>query len=605
MARLRRFAASAGLGPVWVVIFLLALAIRVYGLRYGLPAVYNPDEVAIMSRALAFAKGDLNPHNFLYPSFYFYALFAWEGLTALLAVATRSVESFGAFQREFFLDPTRVFVAGRLLTALLGAVTVVATGVLTSRVTGRLAGLLAALLLAVAPLHVLNSHYVKHDVPVTFLIVLAYLAYDRLWNQDLPPNHLRQGYGGQEGGSYRSTQEVVGGRPFPSRGFRLQAEGHLIAAAAITGMAFSTHYYAIFLAIPLAWSAARGAHDRAEAVRRVAIAAAVSAAVFFLLSPFILIEPGTAVSDIRANREIVVDRAVDNMGYLASAARYGRMLLDTTAAASVFAIIGIGALLRRDGLRTLWLLAFPAPFLAFIASTFPASRYLVPVIPFIALLAGTGIAEMWQKQRLTAQLLFVGAFAVAGLESLRTDAFIRETDTRTLALDYIKANIPSGATILTQPYSVPLEPTADVLREAVNRSGRAMPTKTALQIAREPYPEPAYRLIYLGRGLDADKLYLPYEQLSGEALGREHVAFLVLKRYNDEAPATMKLLTALAGKGRRIAVFSPYSHAGADGARQAEPFLHNTDARISGALERPGPVVEIWQLPAAEARRPE
>ena len=34
--------------------------------------------------------------------------------------------------------------------------------------------LLAALLLAVAPLHVLNSHYVKHDVPVTFLIVLAY-----------------------------------------------------------------------------------------------------------------------------------------------------------------------------------------------------------------------------------------------------------------------------------------------------------------------------------------------------------------------------------------------------------------------------------------------
>ena len=99
---------------------LVALALRLYGLRYGLPAVYNPDEVAIMSRALAFAKGDLNPHNFLYPSFYFYVLFAWEGLTAVLAVATRAVDSFGAFQREFFVDPTRVFVAGRLLSALLG-----------------------------------------------------------------------------------------------------------------------------------------------------------------------------------------------------------------------------------------------------------------------------------------------------------------------------------------------------------------------------------------------------------------------------------------------------------------------------------------------------
>jgi hypothetical protein len=73
-----------------------------------------------MSRALAFAKGDLNPHNFLYPSFYFYALFAREGLTALLAVATRAVAAVGAFQREFFLNPTRVFVAGRLLTAFLG-----------------------------------------------------------------------------------------------------------------------------------------------------------------------------------------------------------------------------------------------------------------------------------------------------------------------------------------------------------------------------------------------------------------------------------------------------------------------------------------------------
>src|SRR5204863_5468286 len=109
---------------------LVGLALRLFGLRYGLPAVYNPDEVAIMSRALAFAKGDLNPHNFLYPSLYFYVLFAWEGLTAALAVAARSVESFGAFQREFFLDPTRVFVAGRLLTALLGTATVAATGVL-------------------------------------------------------------------------------------------------------------------------------------------------------------------------------------------------------------------------------------------------------------------------------------------------------------------------------------------------------------------------------------------------------------------------------------------------------------------------------------------
>ena len=62
---------------VLAVIVIAAVVLRVRGLSFGLPAVYNPDEIAIMSRALGFAKGDLNPHNFLYPSLYFYALFAW------------------------------------------------------------------------------------------------------------------------------------------------------------------------------------------------------------------------------------------------------------------------------------------------------------------------------------------------------------------------------------------------------------------------------------------------------------------------------------------------------------------------------------------------
>src|SRR4029077_8877658 len=224
------------------VILAGALALRLIGLRYGLPYVYNPDEVAIMSRALAFAKGDLNPHNFLYPTFYFYVLFVWEGLTATAAVVTRSVPSFGAFQREFFLDPTRVYVAGRLLTALMGTATVAATGRLAARIEGAGAGLVAGLLLAVLPLHVLNSHYVKHDVPVTLLVVLAYLAYERLCR--LPP----------ERGSYRP----------------------LVIAAAVTGAAFATHYYAIFLAIPLAWSAAHGARNGSEGTRRILIAAAIS-----------------------------------------------------------------------------------------------------------------------------------------------------------------------------------------------------------------------------------------------------------------------------------------------------------------------------------------
>ena len=97
-------------------IALLALAewLRATGLSFGLPAVYNPDEVAIMSRALGFARGDLNPHNFLYPTFYFYVLFAWVGGWFAFSWLTGAVASLGAFQTQFFLDPSGVYHAGRV-----------------------------------------------------------------------------------------------------------------------------------------------------------------------------------------------------------------------------------------------------------------------------------------------------------------------------------------------------------------------------------------------------------------------------------------------------------------------------------------------------------
>ena len=582
-----------------IVISVVALGLRLYGLRYGLPAVYNPDEVAIMSRALAFAKGDLNPHNFVYPSFYFYVLFAWEGLTAVVAVATRAVASFGEFQREFFVDPTRVFVAGRLLTALLGTGTALATGVLGTRMWGRTAGLAAALIVAVSPLHVLNSHYVKHDVPMSLLVVLAYLSYWQLWTtdrKDLRPDRLRQGYG--------ESAEAL----------RAKAEGRsyltISLAATITGVAFSTHYYAIFLAIPLAWSAARGASGASDAVKRIALAGAVSAVVFLALSPFILVEPQTAIRDMVANRQIVVDRAVENLGYVSSAMRYASLLFFDTVSvpAAVLALGGVTMALITRPRDAAWLLAFAAPFLIFIASTFPASRYLVLVVPFLALFAGAAVSRIETGFGMT----LVGFLIVPALiQSLNSDHFIRQTDTRTLAKAFIESHVPDAATILTQPYSVPLEPTADSLREAVAQSGKDMPTKTRLQMERSPYPSPAYRLIYLGFGLDADKLYLPVETLGRStlppeagrytdalaALRREHVAFVVLKRYNESDPATLPFLAALAREGRRIAVFSPYRNAAEPGGGpRAVPFLHNTDARIDMALERPGPVVEIWQI---------
>jgi hypothetical protein len=556
--------------PLWtavlLVICVVALGLRLVGLRYGLPAVYNPDEVAIMSRALAFAKGDLNPHNFLYPTFYFYALFVWEGLAAVWSVVTGAAASLSAFQQEFFVDPTRVFVAGRLLTALCGTATVAATFVLGRRIAGPVAGLTAAIFLAIAPLHVRDSHYVKHDVPVTLLIVLACLAYVRLWSRE------------------------PGDRPTLSS---------VVVPAALTGAAFATHYYTTFLALPLAWSVARHARDPSEGVGRIVAAGFIAAAVFLVLSPYVVLEPATAWRDIRANQQIVVERAAGTFGYARTALRYGVLLWRDTVTWPVIVAAATGLLVlgaTRPAMTAL-LLAFPIPFFLFIAGTFPATRYLIPLVPFLAVFAGVAVSWIAQRQPIAAIALTCVAGAMPFRDSLRTDLFIRQADTRTLAEAYIEATVPDGRTILTQPYSVPLTPTAEALHEAVEQSGQPMPTKTRFEIARRPYPAPAYRLILLGYGRDVDKLYMPYDQLDGgnplAAARREHVAFVVLKRYNTEDPRVVPFITALAREGRRLAAFSPYRDR--SGARP-EPFLHNTDARIDPSLERPGPVVEIWQI---------
>jgi DNA-binding transcriptional regulator YdaS (Cro superfamily) len=571
-----------------------ALALRLIGLQYGLPAVYNPDEVAIMARALGFAKGTLNPHNFLYPTLYFYVLFAWVGVYLAFVWATGRVASLAALQKLYFTDPTGIYTAGRSLGVAAGTATVWLVHRLGARIGDSRTAAAAALFLAVSPLHVRDSHYVKHDVPATLAIVAAYLAMTRLWPG---PNS-----GSSEAGSSNDAG-LAGVRSLSLRDAAI--------AGAVTGIAFSTHYYCIFLAVPLSWvifQKARAAGSVAV-VRHLAVAAGASAVSFFALSPYLLVEPLTALRDIAANRAIVVDRATAT-GAFGPALRYTDMLWRDSMGIPVvvLALVGVLWMLAVDRRRAILLLAFPVPFLLFIANTAPASRYLNPVLPFVAVFAGWALARLSRLVRARPVLFWAALLAAAlpgALASIRSDAFFRQDDTRTLARAYIESHIPPGSGILVQPYSVPLTMSRPALEEALAHhlgSTGAASTKFQLQLSLDPYPNPAYRLVYLGSGgLDVDKLYVSMEQVGrpdGLALLRRlGVAFVVFKRYNEPDPDSLPFLTTLAREGRRIAAFSPY-RPGVTDAEQAriDPFLHNTDTRIDDALERPGPPLEIWQL---------
>ncbi len=559
-------------------IVAIALILRVIGIQYGLPSVYNPDEVAIMARALSFAKGTLNPHNFLYPTFYFYVLFAWVGAYLGFVWLTGGVASVTALQQLYFTDPTGIYTAGRLLGAVLGTLCVPAVFVLARRLFDTRVALGAAAFLAVAPLAVRDSHYVKHDIPATLAVIAAYIAITRIWPQT----------------------------PGPEK----SSKAALVAGAAC-GVAFSTHYYCIFLALPLAWAILLRWREAGWRIllRHLFAAALASAVVFFALSPFLLVEPLRALSDMAANRQIVVDRAVQT-GAFAPAQRYFEILWSDSVSGAIVALAGAGAgwMLVTAPARATLLLLFPIAFFAFIVNTAPASRYLNPILPMMVIFAAWALASLANLFRapVAAFALAVIACAVAPLlQSIRSDLFFRTDDTRAVAERFIEEKIPAGSTILIQPYSVVLNQSRAGLVEALTRhlDGPEAPSrKFQLQLSLDPYPEPAYRLIYLGRGgLDVDKIYVDPSELgvgSGlAALRRLGVTYVVLKRYNKADPEMTPLVAELTRHGWLIAAFSPFRQVTSDAERERiAPFLHNTDSRIDDALERPGPPLEIWQL---------
>ncbi len=558
------------------LIVLGALALRSIALDYGLPAIYNPDEIAIMSRALAFAKGDLNPHNFLYPTFYFYALFAWIGGYFVIARLTGSVTSLNAFQQRFFVDPSSIYLAGRALGAVCGALTTAVTAALGRTLFDTPTGLVAAVLLAVAPLAVQDGHYVKHDVPAALAVTFALWRLAKCWPEGGAPSRV------------------------PPR--------DLVTAAAACGVAWSIHYYCVFLAVPLVLTVfdARRAAGMRAVLAAVVQAMGAALIVFFALSPFLLLEPVTAWRDIVANRQIVVDRAMD-AGMLAGIRRYVLLVVDG-ATLPVVALAAIGAIVLaiRDRRRALLLLSFPLAFLLFIVNTVPASRYLNPVLPVVAILAAFTLREIAlllapTRTAVMTVALTVLAGGIALADSVRTVRFFAQDDTRTLAAQIIEARVPDGATLVMQPYSVQVAQSRASLEEslAARLGDEPRSTRARLKLAVSPWPSPSYRLLWLGDGgLDEDKIYLSYSALRQDPIAvlRSHgVTHVVLKRSNVDDPAVRPLAQALAAGARRLATISPY-RADAQDAGAIAPFLHNTDARIDRGLARPGPILDIFEL---------
>ncbi len=149
----------------------LAACLRLTGLDWGLPNrqhyySYHPDEIfLLLPSVLHFGHGDWNPGFFNYGSLYLYLV----GVPAV-GLGYAQINDFASFYHQ---NLPALYYLGRLITALLG-IGSVALLYFALRPEGRRLAMLSALLFALMALHAVNSHYATVDVPATFWLVLAF-----------------------------------------------------------------------------------------------------------------------------------------------------------------------------------------------------------------------------------------------------------------------------------------------------------------------------------------------------------------------------------------------------------------------------------------------
>jgi hypothetical protein len=545
----------------WILAILaLAAALRLYGLPHGLPYVYNPDEANIMARSLGVARS-LDPEYYLYPSFFFYFLFTVMGGLFVFGRVLGRYPSLSAFEALFFEDPTDFYLVGRLAVVVLSLATIVVLERLVTRRFGKVAGMTASFFVAVAYVHARDSHYLKHDVPAAFLVVLFLWAADRAISK-------------KTGASY-------------------------LLAGAVLGIGFATHYYLIFLApaLVLAHLAFRGR----EGFSRVFAAGAASAATFFVLSPFVILRLPTALEHMRANRQVVVDRSLEaGSGVFPSLGLYLEFLLEQGLGYLLVALVVFGFMVmarRQTRDLALWA-AFPLLFLAFVSYTFFAGRYMNPILPCLAAAGGVAVSAVGKRFGAVAAALLALAAGVQPLSlAIPVDRLFASEDTRTLAREWALESLPPGATVALQSYSVPLPQSGESFRESLQANGAMAELekngKYAQLLRVAENEKTAFQLVFLGKGDEKNRRYVGYDALLPglEPLRALGVSAVVLRHPPIPPPPEVAALFArVRSEGTLRKAISPFRK------DPAAPYLDNEDWPPSRNLTNKGPLVEIWSL---------
>jgi|GEM_PF-1476068 len=401
----------------------LALGLRLYGIRWGLPDAghplfsYHPDEVPHLTAARVLVEGVMIPKHFQYGGTFYYTI-----LNAIFFFAGLLGDSLGQVNRI-----AATLLLGRYFLVGIAVLTILLVYEVGSQLFSRPTGAVAAMLLAVMPAHIASAQHLRPDEISAFLALLVVYTAVRVFRADQP----------------------LGVRPLVYAGFVVGVASALRLPLAVFGIAPLVAYL-----LRDGWSDPRRIWSTAT-WRVCLILALCAAGGYALTSPHSLVNPRMFLAGLHVTWRYETNPFPDAVEMGPGLYQYGWTMLRQALGTPLYVLAFAGivvAVWRRTREQQL-LLAGTIPY--FVIATFASwvvVRYLLPLLPLLALLSAKVITDAFEyagTQRWVVSVLAASALAWTMMGDIAFLQLEYRRNNQDVAKDWIAAEIPLGATIGT------------------------------------------------------------------------------------------------------------------------------------------------------------
>ena len=415
-----------------IIILIAAFLVRIFGIGFGLPYPHDWDEPQKVDVALRMMKtGDFNPHFFNWPTLYIYLQLMVYVTHYFYSMGNGSITSLDEYKTAddtgwpWTMSHPSLYLFGRLLTCILGTITVYLIYVIGRTLYNEKLGLVAALFLAFSPGHVEHSRFIALDVPGAFFIALTVL--------------------------------------YTSFIFKDGTKISYILAGLFAGFSISTKYNNFLVIIPLILAHALNTKKEKVFSKNFFLMLFYLVFGFYLGCPYALWDLSNFLRG--AGWEVAHYKVLGHFGSAEGDSNWVFYLSSfydhlTSGFLFVFCLLGLFFGFFRNYKNHLFLISFPV--LYFIYMAIQKTRFLrsmVPVLPFVYILASVGmfiildnLISRFIKLQKYKNIVPVGlSLILISMPALKSISYAKELhdskDSRRIAAEWIKKNIEEGAKI--------------------------------------------------------------------------------------------------------------------------------------------------------------